>query len=197
MMLTPLTSVTPALDEVEEALAEVQTGITRPEPLVQDLVAEFAEVEDRDLRVGDTVRILSVGIEGIVLDLGDNEVTVQAGAIRTRVSLTDVQLVHHVPALKSESAGVSVPLRAASPGVQIDLRGQTVDEALHRLERYVDEAAMASLPWVRIVHGKGTGKLRREVRRFVASHPLVTSYDIAPLNEGGEGATVVHLVTAR
>jgi DNA mismatch repair protein MutS2 len=81
--------------------------------------------------------------------------------------------------------------------VQIDLRGQTADEALRALERYLDDAAMASLPWVRVIHGKGTGKLRREVRRYVGSHPLVSSYDGAPLNEGGEGATVVQLVKAR
>ena len=90
-----------------------------------------------------------------------------------------------------------MPPRSASPGVQIDLRGQTVEEALERLERHIDEAAMASLPWVRIVHGKGTGKLRQEVRRHVAHHPLISSYEIAPQSEGGEGATIIHLITAR
>ena len=56
---------------------------------------------------------------------------------------------------------------------------------------------MASLPWVRLIHGKGTGKLRREVRRYLGTHPLVSSHEIAPLNEGGEGATIAHLVNAR
>ena len=79
--------------------------------------------------------------------------------------------------------------------MQIDLRGQRVEEALERLENYLDRASMAALPWVRIVHGKGTGKLRTEVRRFIGDHPLVTSYQSAPRNEGGEGATIAHLVT--
>ena len=93
--------------------------------------------------------------------------------------------------------GLTLPRRGASPGVQIDLRGQRVDDALHELDRYLDEAAMASLPWVRVIHGKGTGKLRREVRRYLDTHPLVSSHETAPLNEGGDGATVARLVNAR
>jgi DNA mismatch repair protein MutS2 len=80
--------------------------------------------------------------------------------------------------------------------VEIDLRGETVNEALKHLERYLDEASLASLPWVRVIHGKGTGTLRREVRRFVDDHPLVSSYESAARREGGEGATVVRLVKA-
>ena len=76
---------------------------------------------------------------------------------------------------------------------EIELRGQTVDEALPTIEQYIDDAFRAGLPWARIVHGKGTGTLRREVRRFLSSHPLVKSYEEAPLHEGGEGVTIAHL----
>ncbi|MCU0521029.1 MAG: endonuclease MutS2 [Anaerolineae bacterium] len=197
MLLAPVSAAVPALDAVEEELDALETAIAAPEPLIQDVVALPAQVEARDVRQGDVVTLLSLGIEGIVLDVGADEVSVQAGSIRTRVPRSDVALVPRVAVPRAESAGISVPPRAASPGVQIDLRGQTVEEALERLERHIDEAAMASLPWVRIVHGKGTGKLRHEVRRHVARHPLVSSYEIAPQPEGGEGVTIIHLVTAR
>ncbi len=197
MLLTPVSNAIPALDAVEDELDAVETTIARPEPLVQDAIAEPVRIENRELQAGDVVALLALGIEGVVLDVGAGEVSVQAGSIRTRVSRSDVALVRRGAAPRSESSGISVPTRATSPGVQIDLRGQTVEEALTRLERHIDEAAMASLPWVRIVHGKGTGRLRQEVRRHVANHPLVSSYEEAPLAEGGEGATIIHLVTAR
>ncbi|MBN1250217.1 MAG: endonuclease MutS2 [Anaerolineae bacterium] len=197
MLLTPVSGAVPALDSLEEELDTVETAITHPEPLVQDIVAGPAEPEPRDVEQGDVVTLLAFGIEGVVLDADAEEVSVQAGSIRTRVPRSDVALVRRAAAPRPESAGISMPPRGASPGVQIDLRGQTVDEALERLERHIDEAAMASLPWVRIVHGKGTGKLRQEVRRHVSNHPLVSSVEIAPLTEGGEGATIIHLITAR
>jgi DNA mismatch repair protein MutS2 len=61
------------------------------------------------------------------------------------------------------------------------------------VEQYIDEAFRAGLPWARIVHGKGTGALRSEVRKFLAKHPLVKSYEEAPREEGGEGVTIAHL----
>lgn len=197
MMLTPMSGASTTLDEVEATLYELDTAAAKPEPLLEDLMAAAEETRDGPLREGDTVKLLSFGVKGTVLESDGEEIVVQAGAIRTRVSRHEVELLQRAAAAESQSAGISVPQRVASPGVQIDLRGQTVEEALRELERYLDDAAMASLPWVRVVHGKGTGKLRREVRRYVGSHPLVSSYDVAPLNEGGEGATVVKLVKAR
>ncbi len=197
MLLTPVSNAVPALSAMEEELEALETAVTGPEPLVQDVVSLPVNAEVRDVQRGDVVTLLSLGIEGIVLDADAEEVAVQAGSIRTRVPRSAVALVQRAAAPRAESAGISMPPRSASPGVQIDLRGQTVEEALERLERHIDEAAMASLPWVRIVHGKGTGKLRQEVRRHVAHHPLISSYEIAPQSEGGEGATIIHLITAR
>jgi DNA mismatch repair protein MutS2 len=196
MLLTPMTDARPELEEVEEQLNRMETRIARPEPLVEPQPSETDD--EGPVREGDTVKLRNLGIEGTVLEADGDEVTVQAGAIRTRLARDEVTLLRRQAASEpeAEASGISMPARPSSPGVQIDLRGQTVEEALHRLERYLDEAAMAALPWVRIIHGKGTGKLRREVRRYVGSHPLVASYDGAPLNEGGEGATVVNLVSA-
>jgi DNA mismatch repair protein MutS2 len=192
ILLNPQEDVSRSLQDAEEELEKVETRVSRPEPLVEE-TAKAERTSSGEPEPGDSVRLLSLGFEGTVLEIDDDEVVVQAGAIRTRVPKGDVTLLQQEP--EPASSGISVPQRPASPGVQIDLRGQTVDEALRALERYLDEAAMAALPWVRVVHGKGTGKLRREVRRYMSTHPLVTSYEAAPLNEGGDGATVARLVS--
>jgi DNA mismatch repair protein MutS2 len=81
-----------------------------------------------------------------------------------------------------------------SPGMELHLRGMTVEEALPEVEDYLDSAYLAGLPWVRVVHGKGTGALRRGVRAMLKQHPLVKKYHNAELNEGGDGVTIIHLV---
>ena len=81
-----------------------------------------------------------------------------------------------------------------SPGLELDLRGQTTEEALPRLERYLDDAYLVGLPWVRIIHGKGTGALRAAVRDEFQRHPLVASYEPGKEGEGGDGVTVAKLV---
>ena len=79
--------------------------------------------------------------------------------------------------------------------MELHLRGMRAEDALDELDRYVDRAYRAGLPYVRIVHGKGTGTLRRLVREQLASNPLVVSYQTAASNEGGEGVTVAKLVS--
>jgi DNA mismatch repair protein MutS2 len=79
------------------------------------------------------------------------------------------------------------------PLPEIEVRGQTVDEALPTIEQYLDRAYRASLPWVRIIHGRGTGTLRRQVREMLHKHPLVRSYETGKPEEGGDGVTVAHL----
>ncbi|MFM8321753.1 MAG: Smr/MutS family protein, partial [Chloroflexota bacterium] len=81
----------------------------------------------------------------------------------------------------------------ASPGMEIDLRGKRADEALDELERYLDAAFLAGMPFVRIIHGKGTGKLREAVRESLRHHHAVKSYEGGGDKEGGEGVTVAKL----
>lgn len=82
---------------------------------------------------------------------------------------------------------------AKSPPAEIHLRRLTVDEALFRLDRYLNDAFIAGLPTVRVIHGKGTGTLRHAVREELKGHPLVKSFRPAEFEEGGNGATVVEL----
>lgn len=181
--------------EVEEQAQELEFGLPEPESLLPELPAVAAPQQQaqRPIREGDLVQVADLGLKGTVITIQGDEALVQTGSLRTRVLLKDLErLIQPPPA--PEPSGVRLPQRGASPGMQIDLRGQTVEEALAQLDRYLDAAAMAALPWVRVVHGKGTGTLRREVRRFIADHPLVASYEGAGDSEGGEGATVVHLI---
>ncbi len=81
-------------------------------------------------------------------------------------------------------------------GSELHLIGRTADEAREALEKYLDDAFLAGLPTVRIIHGKGTGRLRRAVHELLAGHPLVAAHRSGALHEGGEGATVAQLRTA-
>ena len=87
----------------------------------------------------------------------------------------------------------SATLMPHSPGMELDLRGQRAEDALDMLDRYLEKAYMSGLPFVRIIHGKGTGKLRQEVRAALKGHPQVESYEEGGQKEGGEGVTVVKL----
>lgn len=89
-------------------------------------------------------------------------------------------------------AGVSTP-DVASPPLEIDLRGRTVEEALAELDRRLDAAFMAGLPRLRIIHGKGTGRLREAVRNALPAYPYVEAFEGGGRREGGEGVTVAKL----
>ena len=79
----------------------------------------------------------------------------------------------------------------------MNLRGLTIDEAAPRLEKYLDDAYLAGLLWVRIIHGKGTGALRAAVRDALRAHPLVNSYEAGKEGEGGDGVTVARLAVEK
>jgi DNA mismatch repair protein MutS2 len=95
-------------------------------------------------------------------------------------------------AARSPKGKTTAP-RAESPGIELDLRGQRAEDALDTLDGYIERAYLAGLPWVRIIHGKGTGKLRDVVREVLVSHPHVQSYEGGKRGEGGEGVTVAKL----
>ena len=97
-----------------------------------------------------------------------------------------------------EKAGKKVKKEAAtpfypSPGMELDIRGQRAEDALDALDRYLESAFLAGLPYVRIIHGKGTGRLRQVVREALQESPHVSSWENGQDKEGGEGVTVAHL----
>jgi DNA mismatch repair protein MutS2 len=153
------------------------------------------------VRLGDTVKLKTLNSIGVVTALAAAEAEVQVGRMRIRARLDEIELRGSPES--EERAGAAPGLtparqapkveRPASPGLELDIRGQTVEEALPALERYLDAAYLAGLPWVRIIHGKGTGKLRQGVRDFLRTSPVVKSQETGREGEGGDGVTVVKL----
>jgi DNA mismatch repair protein MutS2 len=181
---------------VESAVQELAAGIRGPEPRA---AASVPGPGKPAIRPGDTVWVRPLNAPGQVLTVNGAEAEVQTALARTRVGLASLELRPSVAAPPTErepGAGIVRVSDAASPGVRIDLRGCVVEEALQQLDRHLDLASRAGLPWVRIIHGKGTGALRRAVRQFLSDYPLVSSYKAGGAQQGGEGITVAILVQA-
>ncbi len=151
------------------------------------------------LEAGDTVRVRSMDQRGELLSAPDarGEVEVQLGPLKLRVKSDEVERLSRRRARAEERPVVTLPRRdeTAAPDLQLDVRGWRVDDTLEEVDRYLNDAAVAGLPFVRILHGKGTGALRQAVRQQLTHHPLVKSYASAAANEGGEGVTVVTLTS--
>lgn len=126
---------------------------------------------------------------------GEEDVEVQIGAFRAKVKKDQLESMNGAVVSAQQPRRTSWAF-AMTPGEEVEpelhLRGLRVEAALVRLEEYLDLAFRASLPWVRIVHGKGTGAMRRAVRELLAKHPLVRAFETAPQEQGGEGVTIAH-----
>ena len=153
-----------------------------------------------EIQPGDIVWVRGLGRFGEALSSPDDkrEVEIRLGSLHSKVPLKKVEKVQRLAKSASKApapafAGGSVTPPPPSVPMEIEVRGRLVDEVLPDLDKYLDDAFRAGLPWVRIVHGKGTGALARAVRGMLASHPLVKDYEVAPREEGGEGVTIAHL----
>lgn len=148
-----------------------------------------------ELQKGSRVRVRSLGAEGIVTAISEDDIEVQAGVLRVRTSATDlVHLALPEKKPKTDTTRFAPPkVTSASPGIELDLRGKRADEAQELVEQYLEKAYLAGLPWVRIIHGKGTGKLRQVVRQALTNHPHVQSFEAGKEGEGGDGVTVAKL----
>ena len=156
-------------------------------------------VESGPLEIGDTVRIRSMGQRGELLSLPDTrgEVEVQLGSLKMRVRSKDIERLSRRQARGEERPLLTLPPRddTVTPDMQLDVRGWRVDDMLPEVDQYLNDAYMAGMPFVRVLHGKGTGALRQALRQQLTHHPLVKAYESAPANEGGDGVTVVKLGT--
>lgn len=144
--------------------------------------------------VGDKVKVLSYGQTGTVTKkLSEHEYEVQMGIIKVKVSDRDIEKTTGQEKPQQTVRAVSGTLRRNTAHSQLDLRGQRYDEAMINLDRYFDSALLAGLEYVTIVHGFGTGAIRKGVWQYLRSNKHVKSFNYAPANEGGNGATIVHL----
>ena len=205
-----------ALDELKVDLDQIHTLIQKeadPGELVEDLEEKAARLEEkveqpqprkkrvRELPIpsgpigeGDKVYLRSLGKKGTVISVDGDDVEIQVGIIRVRAQKADLEHSgpEEEPEVKvAEKSIVRTPKDTASPGLELDLRGQQVDEALQNLELYLDKAYLTRLPWVRIIHGMGMGRLRTAVRQALNNHPQVKSSESGKEKEGGDGVTIV------
>jgi DNA mismatch repair protein MutS2 len=151
-------------------------------------------VIDGPLQPGDQGWVPSLAASGEVATVGAHEVDVKIGSFRLRLAQNRVELRQRGEQIATQVQPAGALPRPASPGMELDLRGLTVDDMLIELDRYLDTAYLAGLPFVRLIHGKGTGALRQAVRDELRGHPLVSEFRPGDSSEGGEGVTVARLV---
>lgn len=154
------------------------------------------EKRRHDVSVGDTVKVLSYGQQGVITKkLADHEFEVQIGILKVKVTDRDVEKISTQAAPKKAERAVrsSRGLRSTRASSELDLRGQRYEEALTNLDRYIDSSLLAGLNTVTIIHGIGTGAIRNGVQQYLKRNRHVKSYSYAPANQGGTGATVVQL----
>lgn len=147
-------------------------------------------------RVGDRVQLRSLGLDGVVTNVGDHDAEVDVRGKRLRTRFTDLRVLGTAAAAAANPSRVSVSVQMQSrEGLPTDLNviGCSVDEALGRVERFLDETLLADSRTVRLIHGYGTGQLRRAIGEYLRQHPLVLRYQEAPHDQGGGGVTVVEL----
>ena len=141
---------------------------------------------------GARVTVAGLGLEGTVIELRGNQAEVDVRGKRMRAKVKDLRAIGGTPPPASVKVNVDLQPREGSLS-ELNVIGQTVDEAIARLEKFLDETTVTDQHTIRIVHGHGTGQLRRAIASFLKDHPLVASYKLAPQKEGGGGATIVEL----
>jgi DNA mismatch repair protein MutS2 len=193
------------MEEAEQRLQSVQgqaKDAARPQPpKIAESVQPPASVgSEPPLQVGDTVLVRSVGLSGEVLsiDQGENTAEVQVGGFRMQADLAELRRE-----TRSERRAKAEPQhaerqRSSLPpapdvGMTFDMRGWRAAEVADKLDHYLNDAYLAGLPFVRLIHGKGTGALRQIVRDTLNGHPLVASFGGGG-PDGGEGVTVARLI---
>lgn len=149
------------------------------------------------IKKGDSVKILSMGLKGIVTSLPDakGNLFVQCGIINSKANIKDLVLVDEVtvstPALQRTGAGKIKMSKSMHVSTEINLLGKTTDEAIYTLDKYLDDAYLAHLPSVRVVHGKGTGALRSAVHSYLKKQKHVKEFHLGEYGEGDAGVTIV------
>ena len=186
-----------AVDEVEEIVEELEAEVA--EPIVRQEPRKPVRKPSGPLRLGEKIHLRSIDQDGVVTAISEDEAEVQIGVLRIRARLSDVVRkgepeVSPESKPKQERKGkLTLPTAVDSPGVELDIRGHRVDEGLDALDRYLERAYLAGLPYVRIIHGKGTGRLRDSVREALAANPHISNFENGGRTEGGDGVTVAHL----
>lgn len=153
-----------------------------------------------DFTVGTHVKVLSMNLEGVITGKPNNkgELTVQMGSLSTKTKISNLEILENYkePKEKSTTKGVGGSgkikmSKSSNISHEINLLGLTVDEAVSRLDKYLDDAYLSGIPQVRVVHGKGTGALRNGVTSYLYGVPYIKSFRLGEIGEGDTGVTIV------
>ncbi len=143
-----------------------------------------------EMEVGDKVTIKALNTEGEIISLSKYEAMIAVGRLQMRAKLGDLEFKSRPKDEEPEMESTPIT-KTSSPGVELDIRGRRVEEGLSELTTFIDQAYLSQMPWVRIIHGKGTGKLRTAVRKSLKKNKHVASFEEGKEGEGGAGVTVV------
>ena len=192
----PLEAIKSIEDKIDEIEEKVQAPVERkPDP------SSISNLQS--LRLGERVTVSTLNAEGVVTALGESDAEVQVGSLRVRARLVDLirkgqeeestEKKEEKMQVAVEGSGRAALSNTKSPGLELNLRGKLVEDGLEELDRYLERAFSAGLLFVRIVHGKGTGRMREAVRSALKDSPYVASFEEPKDNEGGAGVTVAKI----
>lgn len=180
-------------NKIIDAKGEFNSLQRQAENLAHNKVLQ-REKRRHHVSVGDKVKVLSYGQTGtITKKLSEHQYEVQMGIIKVKVSDRDVEKIAQTSSKKQTKVRATSAVRRSNAHSELDLRGQRYDEAMTNLDRYIDSVLLAGLSTVTIIHGIGTGAIRKGVWQYLKSSRHVKSFNYAPANEGGNGATIVVL----
>ena len=192
-------------DKTRQAKSQLKSRLNRMDDAIDPVTEQEREeyTLPRAVVAGDTVLLMDMGLKAVVLKAADHQgmVEVQAGAIRTRTPVSNLRLYE---SKRAEKKGRTVPVSGVRVGgltsrmerqvhTDLDLRGQSVEEALLEIDRFLDNAVLCGLERVTIIHGKGTGVLRSAVHAHLKGHRQVKGFRLGAFGEGEHGVTVVEL----
>ena len=176
----------------EHEFIEAQTqlsGLQQEEERLKENKVLKREKEKRALKVGQNVKVQSLGQQGVLVEQMDEDWVVQMGMLKMRLPEDDLLMMEQEPEKSTTSYSGSM----SSVRPELDLRGERVEAALSKLDQYLDQALLANYKNVTIIHGHGTGAVRSAVQNALKKYPRVNSFKTAPANQGGTGATIVSL----
>ncbi|MEY8572302.1 endonuclease MutS2 [Lactobacillus intestinalis] len=180
-------------NKIIDAKGELNSLERQAQNLANNKVLQREKRRHNVISVGDKVKVLSYGQTGtITKKLSDHDYEVQMGIMKVKVSDRDVEKID-APKKQTPHVRATSALRRSNARSELDLRGQRYDEAMTNLDRYFDSVLLAGLDVVTIIHGIGTGAIRTGVWQYLRSNRHVKSFNYAPANQGGNGATIVQL----
>ena len=185
------------MKELEKKRSAIRDKLSKTDECLAIIKDQAKKNRPEDFHPGDSVRVLSMNIKGTITGKPNSkgQVAVQMGILKSMVSLTDLELLDEevikAPTLKKTGAGKIKMSKSASISTSLNIIGKTVDEAMPELDKYLDDAYLAHLNQVTIIHGRGTGKLRTAVHNKLKKCRYVKSYRLGAFGEGETGVTIV------